>query len=322
MNEEPVRLGFIGAGRHARLMLYPSLHFAPSVRLTAIATRTAESAARAEADFRVRCYTGHEGLLADDSVEAVVIAVPGKAAAELSAAALLAGKHVLCETPAITSPEDAERVGEACARSGKAYQVGYLLRCSPIYHKLKGLLDAWRQEGEGSFCLDIRYFEWIHHFYNLALYLGGDVARVHAWGQGRSRRVVLEFANGDLGTIRATAFQNHAIPYEEVEVTRADGMLRATDRLELHCYREPEAVLPWDMEFDTASATLWRGSTSVGYNRLSSLYASGCVAEIEHFAECIRTGKAPLSTLADAAQTAALRRAVDASLKEQATVPV
>jgi predicted dehydrogenase len=296
-------------------MLYPSLHFVPEVRLTAIATRTVESASRAEMDFHVRCYVGYERLLEDEEVEAVIVSVPGGVSAELSAAALSAGKHVLCETPGITSPEDAERIRKVLARSDRVYQVAFCLRYAPIYRKLKSLLDAWRMEGDGAFCLDIRYYEWIHHFYNMALYLAGDVKGVHAWGQGRSRRVVLEFESGDLGTIRSTAFLNHAIPYEEVEVTRPDGMLRATDRSELRRYCDPEAVSTRDMRFDTAGGTIWRNSTSVAYNRLNTLYASGYAAEIEDFAACIREGKLPLSSLEDAARTDVLRRAVEAAVK-------
>jgi predicted dehydrogenase len=129
--------------------------------------------------------------------------------------------------------------------------------------------------------------------------------------------VVLEFAGGDLGTIRSTAFQNHAIPYEEVEVTREDGMLRATDRTELRAYRDPEALSTRDMRFDSAPGQIWRNSTSVAYNRLNTLYASGYAAEIEDFAECIRTGRAPLSSLEDAAKTDVIRRAVEHSARER-----
>ena len=288
--------------------------------MTAIATRTEASATQAEADFHVRCYTGYENLLADDGVEAVIVAVSGGMAAEVSAAALAAGKHVLCETPGITSPEDAARVGEALSGGDRIYQVAFCLRYAPIYRKLKGLLSAWRTEGEGAFCLDIRYYEWIHHFYNMALYLAGDVAQVRAWERGKSRRIVLAFENGDLGTIRTTAFQNHAIPYEEVEVTRADGMLRAVDRVELFHYREPDEVPSQEMAFDTAPGTVWRNSASVAYNRLNTLYASGYAAEIEDFAACIRTGRAPLSSLCDAAKTDSLRRAVQTSVEGGETV--
>jgi predicted dehydrogenase len=307
---DPVRLGFVGAGQHARSMLYPSLNFASGVELTAISTRTEESATKARSDFNVPCYVGYEGLLEDDAVEGVIVCVPGRMASEFSAAALAAGKHVLCETPAITCAEDATKVRNAMASSCKIFQVAFCLRYAPIYRKLKTLMDVWREEGEGGFCVDIRYYEWIHHFYNMAIYLSGEVRTVNAWKQGKSMRVVLEFENGDLGTIRSTAFENHAIPYEEVEATRADGMLRATDRSELHYYREPESISSRDMTFDTATGSLWRSSTSVAYNRLNTLYASGYAAEIEDFARCIRTHSKPISSVEDAAQTEAIRRAV------------
>ena len=317
MSREPVRIGFVGAGRHARTMLYPSLHYVPDARLTAIATETAESVARAEADFHVPCYQGYEKLLADDAVEAVIVCVPGNRAAEISSAALKADKHVLCETPAITSPDDAVLVGKALSGRDRIYQVGFCLRYAPIYRKVKDLLTVWREEADGNFCLDIRYYEWIHHFYNLSLFLVGDINRVVAWEQGKSRRVVLEFANGDLGTIRSTAFLNHAIPYEEVEVTRADGLVRASNRSELLWYREPDTVSSREMTFDSAGATVWRNPTSAAYNRVNTLYASGYAAEIESFVECIRDGKMPLSSLEDAAKTDALRRAAESAIQER-----
>jgi myo-inositol 2-dehydrogenase/D-chiro-inositol 1-dehydrogenase len=322
VSEDPVRIGFIGAGQHARSMLYPSLHFVPNARLTAIVTQTEASAERARKDFGVRTHAGHEQLLTDDEVEGVIVSVPGGASAELSAACLEAGKHVMCETPAVTSAQDVERIARTLASSDCIYQVAFCLRYAPIYRKLKSLLDAWRREGEGAFCLDIRYYEWIHHFYNLSLYLGGKVKALHAWGRDKSRRIVLEFDNGDLGTIRTTAFQNHAIPYEEVEVTRADGMLRAVDRSELRWYKHPDAISTREMTFDTARGTVWRYSTSVAYNRLNTLYASGYAAEIEDFAECIRTGREPLSSLADAAATQALRDAVETSVAQGRSVSV
>ena len=322
MSEDPVRIGFIGAGQHARSMLYPSLHFVPNARLTAISTETESSAGRAEKDFHVRTHIGHEQLLADDEVEAVIVAVPGGKSAELSAACLEAGKHVMCETPAVTSAGDIQRIERALSSSDCIYQVAFCLRYAPIYRKLRSLLDVWRLEGEGAFCLDIRYYEWIHHFYNLALYLGGDVGALRAWGRDKSRRIVLEFTNGDLGTIRTTAFQNHAIPYEEVEVTRADGMLRGVDRSELRQYTHPDAISTREMTFDTAGGTVWRYSTSVAYNRLNTLYASGYAAEIEDFADCIRTGREPISSLADAAATQFVRDAVEASVQEGRTVSV
>ena len=312
---KPVGLGFIGAGQHARSMLYPSLNFAGGVALTAIATRTEESAERARKDFNVSCYVGYEALLQDDAVEGVIISVPGRLAAEYSTAALLAGKHVMCETPAITSAEDADCVRAAIADSGKIFQVAFCLRYAPIYRKVKALLDEWRAEGEGGYCVDIRYYEWIHHFYNMAIYLSGEVDKVSAWQQGRSTRTVLAFKNGDLGTIRSTAFENHAIPYEEVEVTRADGMLRATDRSELQYFREPETVSSREMTFDTATGTIWRSSTSVAYNRLNTLYASGYAAEIEDFARCISTGSDPISSVEDAAHAEGIRRAVAESIQ-------
>ena len=93
-------------------------------------------------------------------------------------------------------------------------------------------------------------------------------------------------------------------------------MLRATDRLQLQYFREPDTLPSQDMAFDSAGGTVWRNSTSVAYNRLNTLYASGYAAEIEDFAVCVRGSHAPVSSLDDAAKTDALRRAVEAAVQE------
>lgn len=315
---DPIRLGFVGAGTHARLMLYPSLHFASDVRLTAIATKTQASADRAKQDFRVRCHVGLEAMLADDQIDAVLVCVKGPEAAAVCEKVIRAGKHVLCETPAVTSAADVELIRKALAAGPAAspvvYQVGYCLRYAAIYRKFHTLFADWRKQEGGAFCLDIRYYEWIHHFYNLALYLCGDVTSVKAWGKGQSKRIVLEFENGDLGTIRSTCFRNHGIPYEEVEVTRDDGMLRAMNRSDLQLFREPENLSPYGMTFDAASATTWRQPTSLSYNQLNSFYANGYAAQIVEFAQCIRQGATPVSSLDDAARTMTLGQQINEAI--------
>ena len=70
-----VRLGVIGAGSYATSMLLPHLRDRADVRLVEVATATGLSAANAERKFGFdRCSTDHRGLLADETIDAVVIA--------------------------------------------------------------------------------------------------------------------------------------------------------------------------------------------------------------------------------------------------------
>src|SRR3954451_17670698 len=59
-----------------------------------------------------RCATTDAAeVLADESVDAVVVATPTHTHAELTSAALAAGKDVLCEKPLAMSSSDCERLG-------------------------------------------------------------------------------------------------------------------------------------------------------------------------------------------------------------------
>lgn len=82
-----------------------------------------------------RGYESFDELLRDDSVSAVHLTTPNRCHFEQAAAALRAGKHVLCEKPlAMTSAESAELVRLA-RESGCAAGVAYNIRFYPLCHE-------------------------------------------------------------------------------------------------------------------------------------------------------------------------------------------
>lgn len=97
---------------------------------------TAEkSRAAAERLGLPRGYKSFEELLADEEVAAVHLTTPNRFHFEQAAAALRAGKHVLCEKPlAMNSRESAELVRLAAA-SGRAAGVAYNIRFYPLCHE-------------------------------------------------------------------------------------------------------------------------------------------------------------------------------------------
>src|SRR5258708_33365364 len=79
-----------------------------------------------------KAYDSFENVLLDKDVGAVHIATPNKLHFPMAKAALLAGKHVLCEKPlAMTSAESAELV-DVARHSGKAADVNYNSRSYPL----------------------------------------------------------------------------------------------------------------------------------------------------------------------------------------------
>jgi predicted dehydrogenase/threonine dehydrogenase-like Zn-dependent dehydrogenase len=148
-----VRLGVIGAGNYATGMLLPHLRGRADVRLVEVATSTGLSAANAQRKFGFeRCSTDHEGLLADQTIAAVLIATRHHAHAAMVCQALRAGKAVFVEKPLAVDPGQLEAIEAAVDDSGNdRLMVGFNRRFAPL------LVDLRRAWGTRAGPLQVRY---------------------------------------------------------------------------------------------------------------------------------------------------------------------
>jgi len=120
----------------------------------------------AHADKELTAFDSLEALLADPAIEWVMVGSWNSAHCEHTVAAFEAGKHVFCEKPLATSIEDCVAMRDAWQASGKQFLIGFTLRFSPHYRKIKALLD----EGvvgdiismEFNETLDFMHGGWIH----------------------------------------------------------------------------------------------------------------------------------------------------------------
>src|SRR6476661_896834 len=83
-----------------------------------------------------------DDVLADDSVEAVVVATPVPTHYELARAALGAGKHVFVEKPPAMRAAEMEELVQLAAGGGLVLMPGHLLLYHPGVRKLKDLVDS------------------------------------------------------------------------------------------------------------------------------------------------------------------------------------
>ncbi|WP_439116897.1 Gfo/Idh/MocA family protein [Paenibacillus aquistagni] len=123
-----IGIGIIGAGSISEMHLR-AYHEHPEVKLLAICDLN-ESRAQAKAEKYNIPYTYqdvHE-LLAREDIDAVSICTWNHSHAQISIAALKAGKHVLVEKPLCTSVEDALALQETVKATGKQLQVGFVRR--------------------------------------------------------------------------------------------------------------------------------------------------------------------------------------------------
>jgi len=133
-----------------------------------------------------------DNLLADPALDAVALATPVPAHAELAERVLRAGKHCFVEKPLAQSVADAERVVAAGEEAGRVLMVGHLLVFHPAVTRLKEIARS----GElGD----------IHYIYSNRLNLGKLRADENAlWSLGaHDVSVVLHLAEEEPSEVEA-----------------------------------------------------------------------------------------------------------------------
>ena len=87
-------------------------------------------------------YSRYEDALADQSVQAVYLALPHPFHAEWAIKAAEAGKHVLCEKPIALNHAEAMAIVEAAQRHDVFLMEAYMYRCHPQTRKLLELIRS------------------------------------------------------------------------------------------------------------------------------------------------------------------------------------
>jgi predicted dehydrogenase len=115
----------------------------PDAELTWLCDESEERLARHGAAFPgARTTTSLDDLLADETLDAVVLATPVPTHARLALKVLEAGKHCFVEKPLAQSVEEAEQVVAAARAAERVLMVGHLLEYHPGVEALKQLVDA------------------------------------------------------------------------------------------------------------------------------------------------------------------------------------
>lgn len=86
-------------------------------------------------------YDSAEAVLADKTVDIVVIAVPNDVHKDLVVRSLEAGKHVICEKPVEMSSEAVQEMVDASNRCNKLFTVHHNRRWDVDFLAIKGLID-------------------------------------------------------------------------------------------------------------------------------------------------------------------------------------
>jgi predicted dehydrogenase len=152
-----VGTGFIGPAHVEALRRLPNVEVAALCEVTLDLAKEKAAALGIE-----RAYTFEE-LLAQDDIECVHICTPNFLHYSQSKAALLAGKHVVCEKPLAKDLHEAEELVALAAQTGLVNAVHFNLRYYPMARQMK----VMREKGElgevysviGSYLQDWLFYE-------------------------------------------------------------------------------------------------------------------------------------------------------------------
>ncbi|MFH0907553.1 MAG: Gfo/Idh/MocA family oxidoreductase [bacterium] len=135
-----MNIAIVGSGLQCKRRA-PVIQQSPEDKLVIIASPTRAHAEAAAAAFG--CDAGMDWRQAVDrtDVEAVMVCTPPHVHAEISIAAMRAGKHVLCEKPLTRTVAEAEEMLEVARATKRTLKCGFNHRHHPAIREAKKLLD-------------------------------------------------------------------------------------------------------------------------------------------------------------------------------------
>ena len=131
-------LGFIGPAH------IEALRRIPGIEVVAISETNEELAKSKAEQLEIPKYFGSFSGLLNKDINCVHICTPNFLHFEMAKAALLAGKHVVCEKPLATTIEEGEELLALANEKGLVHAVHFNIRYYPLVRQMK----AMREKGE------------------------------------------------------------------------------------------------------------------------------------------------------------------------------
>lgn len=135
-----VSVAVLGAGNIGRYHAESLATRIRGARLAVVADPAGDLAVKLADELSCGHTTDVDAVLADRSVDAVVIATPGFTHAELIHKAAVAGKAIFCEKPLAWDLDSADEALAAVSRAGALLQIGFQRRFDPAFMKARQLV--------------------------------------------------------------------------------------------------------------------------------------------------------------------------------------
>lgn len=238
-----IGIGVIGAGQFAQGVLLPALKKVSGVRFYGFATGSGLTSVNVARKYGASvCTSDYQVLLTDPAVSAVLIATRHDTHARMIVDALRAGKHCFVEKPLALDETGLDEVIAAHESSSAVLLTGFNRRFSPLARRLRDELcgtrlvmqyrinaghipgSHWHQDtetGGGRIVGEICHFIDLMQFVCGAMPVSVNATAVNdgnAPSDPDNLVIMMNFADGSVGTITYAACGDAGFPKERFEV--------------------------------------------------------------------------------------------------------
>jgi predicted dehydrogenase len=140
VSKSELTIGIVGAGAFAAFASKAFLQV-PGIRVVAVADTNLTSARQLAGTLSAKVYSDYESLLRDTSISLVYVSTPPYFHYSQSKAALLAGKHVICEKPAALKTAEAEELASLAGSKQLLYVVNLMQRYNPLFSIVRDIVE-------------------------------------------------------------------------------------------------------------------------------------------------------------------------------------
>ncbi len=252
-----LKFGIIGCGAIAANSFAPSLRNSEEAELVAVCRRDKEQARAFAEKFGGCAHYGSAGeLLADDNVEAVIVATPTDTHRDYTVLAAGRGKQVICEKPMARDAAECRQMIETCQNGGVKLGVAYRRRLFPQVLKAKALIaegrigrvvcvrthysgwmsvgpDEWRVDpGIGGAMMEmaVHRLEVLLNFAAAPVEVSALVETVnHEWPVDDTDAILLKFADGAVGVHSTVLCSNPRRDMAHIDGTQGRIMIDALE---------------------------------------------------------------------------------------------
>lgn len=338
MDHSPVRICMVGAGRVGKNHSNWITRHVPGGAVVALVDPVPEALAATGDQFGIPArFASLEEAIKGAEFDAVVITTPTATHRDLAVTAAGHGKHVFVEKPMALSLEECDAMIEAAGRAGVVLQIGFMRRFAPEFVEAARRIEAGEigrpmmikslSHGPGlppPWARDLRTSNGMlaevnsHDWDTVRWLMASNYERVYvevanfkgpAYGVDTphfydNALVTIRFESGGLGSISGICPCGYGYD-ARVEVVGERGILQIGE------LRGQAVVMCTDRD---------HGLVTPIFRTWSERFTWGYIYELEHFVECVRTGRPPRATGEDGRWAVAGVLAATRSLLEERPV--